>query len=290
MSLILDALNKADNERNQGDTPSLQSKHDAQSPFNGGHNAKLLYGLIAVLMALAIVILYLLLNKDDSPAEATPPQAPAPQAQASQAPAPADQSASPRSAAPPASPSSRYQQVKQDVIAKQYANAQPKQETPNTQQAPASTQATSQTSPQTPAKAAAASPTQQTQTLTKQDLASLEKIAAIYEQSKQPEKVDPTPTPKPRAKPKAPSLSDFPLLTYIGDISYSQQKSIPSIMYTEHNYDENGASVTLNKTTYRKGQQIGSELFLEEIVEDGIVIRHRNLRFKMTALNSWVNM
>ncbi len=285
MSLILDALNKADNERNQGDTPSLQSKHDAQSPFNGGHNAKLLYGLIAVLMTLAIVILYLLLSKDDSPAEATAPQAPA-----SQAPAPAEQGVSTRSAAPPASPSSRYQQVKQDVIAKQYANAQPKQEIPNPQQAPASAQATSQTSPQTPAKAAAASPTQQTQTLTKQDLASLEKIAAIYEQSKQPEKVDPTPTPKPRAKPKAPSLSDFPLLTYIGDISYSQQKSIPSIMYTAHNYDENGASVTLNKTTYRKGQQIGSELFLEEIVEDGIVIRHRNLRFKMTALNSWVNM
>ncbi len=271
MSLILDALNKADNERNHGDTPSLQSKHDGQVSDSHRH-AKILYGLVTALCILAVLVLYLLLRSDDTPKQAAPQL-------------PTHSETSPRQNTASSEPSPRYQQMKQETIAKQYAKApsEPDNSTTTVNEPPQA--ATSKNIKASPKEAV------KTHTLTTKDLASVEKIAAIYEQSKLPEKVKPTPTPAPKAKPKAPTLADFPLLAYIGDVPYSQQKLIPTIMYSDHQYSPGGASsVTLNKSTYSKGQQIGSQLFLEEIVEDGIVVRHRTLRFKMMAFNSWINM
>lgn len=102
-------------------------------------------------------------------------------------------------------------------------------------------------------------------------------------------------TPKPKPAVKAPpkvdnSLAKYPNLNFIHDLPFSSQNKIPTIMYTAHEYTNRSASVTLNKKARRVGEQIAAGLTLDEILEDGIVLKYNTMRFKMKALNSWVNM
>ncbi len=86
------------------------------------------------------------------------------------------------------------------------------------------------------------------------------------------------------------SLSKYPNLNFLNDLPLSTQKQIPTIMYTVHNYSESSATVTLNKKQRRVGEQIATGVTLDEILEDGIVLKYNSTRFKMMALNSWINM
>lgn len=66
---------------------------------------------------------------------------------------------------------------------------------------------------------------------------------------------------------------------------------LPSILYTVHHYEANPANrlVEINSTTFRTGGTVAEGLILEEILNDGIILRYRSQRFKLPALNSWVN-
>ena len=92
-------------------------------------------------------------------------------------------------------------------------------------------------------------------------------------------------------KPAEDSLQQFPELATIGDLPGSVQQAIPSIFYSEHNYKRNGrGNVKLNNNSKRKGAQAVPGVYIEKILVDGIILRHKNYTFKMPALNSWVNM
>lgn len=100
------------------------------------------------------------------------------------------------------------------------------------------------------------------------------------------------PPPQPLAKPAAvqtyASLIELP---DVGDLPWSLRQEIPSINYSSHNFTDTGAaSVVINGQAYRAGQVLASDLALEAIYVDGVIIRFRQTRFKLRALNSWINM
>lgn len=100
------------------------------------------------------------------------------------------------------------------------------------------------------------------------------------------------PPPQPLAEPAAAqtyaSLIELP---DVGDLPWSLRQEIPSINYSSHNFTDTGAaSVVINGQAYRAGQTLASELRLEAIYVDGVIIRFRQTRFKLRALNSWINM
>jgi len=92
------------------------------------------------------------------------------------------------------------------------------------------------------------------------------------------------PEPQPAATPK-------PAVPGIRDLSWSLQQEIPSLNYQYHQYrDGEGSSVTINQREYRAGDRIATDLRVDRIEEDGVVLTFKGQSFKLQALNSWINM
>ena len=89
----------------------------------------------------------------------------------------------------------------------------------------------------------------------------------------------------------APALDDRPDVPTVDELSWSTQQMLPSILYTVHHYEANPANrlVEINNSTFRTAGTIAEGLVLEEILSDGVILRFRSQRFKLPALNSWVN-
>jgi len=80
---------------------------------------------------------------------------------------------------------------------------------------------------------------------------------------------------------------DAPLLE---DLSQQQKDGIPTLMYTLHDWAPGGPSrVMLNDQVLQVGQQHGG-FRVEEILSDSVVLNWRGIRFRLRALNSWVNL
>lgn len=84
------------------------------------------------------------------------------------------------------------------------------------------------------------------------------------------------------------SDSDVPFLS-----AQSQQTKdgIPTLMYLRHDYsgDPASSSVVLNGKTLRQGGSVGG-VRVEEILPDSVVLEYQGVRFRLRALNSWVNL
>lgn len=77
----------------------------------------------------------------------------------------------------------------------------------------------------------------------------------------------------------------------IRDLPLSVQNRIPSLMYAAHEYLEGDRpSVVLNGQRWHEGQTLQGGLRIERIERDGVIISLDNHRFKLDALSSWVNM
>lgn len=91
--------------------------------------------------------------------------------------------------------------------------------------------------------------------------------------------------------PSAPSsITQFSNIPDLHDLPSQILVSIPSLNYSEHNYNALGGSVKINGTIYRANEQIAPGLVIDKILEDGVILHVNNYAFKMRALNSWVNM
>jgi len=84
------------------------------------------------------------------------------------------------------------------------------------------------------------------------------------------------------------SDSDVPFLA-----AQSQQTKdgIPTLMYLRHDYsgDPASSSVVLNGKTLRQGGSVGG-VRVDEILPDSVVLEYQGARFRLRALNSWVNL
>lgn len=76
----------------------------------------------------------------------------------------------------------------------------------------------------------------------------------------------------------------------IRDLPFSAQQKIPSIMYTDHQYTGTRKSVEINSKKYQENSRIGSDLTIEKILQDGVIMRYKKYKFKMSAYNNWINL
>lgn len=306
MSLILDALNKADHERNKESPPTINSAHD-EPPVYGTSPEKqhklLFIGLIAcvvIILGLGFVLIMDTIRGPDAKTQiAMAPSSNSAQASA-QTNAPTNQATPPPVTRETPAPTpvatraanaqnpqfNKYAENRKKMIAAQYEQVnQGGTETEEASDAPRQ---------------------QPDEEDTSEARKNQEEVAAIY-------KNQTAPTPNPQAKPQPVRATPAPSVTQervaapratpppvapnslaahadigtVHDLPFSTQKELPTLMYREHNYPNN---VMLNNKLISKGQQIDSNLYLEEILVDGIIVRYGNRKFKMPRLNSWVNM
>lgn len=273
MSLILDALNRADRERkNSQPTPDINTVHEV-SYRPGGARVPTLWIVGGVLLvALVILLAYLLL-------QARQPSTPT------------------------ASPAATTEEALVQPPTPQAAAL-----TPSTPVVPADP-APDNTPAESPAK-----PTEAVHSLyAEADAPAVdEKINDLYKPVEEPPVVESVPvqvpavtsvslldnpstteTP-PAPRPAAGAGKRYDAIDNVPDLRqlpWSVQQEIPSIIYSQHNFTGDGSSnVVLNGQPRRAGNQVGGQLNLEEIYVDGVLLRFREHRFKLRALNNWVNM
>lgn len=74
------------------------------------------------------------------------------------------------------------------------------------------------------------------------------------------------------------------------DIPWQTKMTIPSINYSQHNYRASGEStIVINGVVLKAGEQI-DELLVEQIRRDGSVFAFRGTRFTLAALSGWINL
>jgi len=80
---------------------------------------------------------------------------------------------------------------------------------------------------------------------------------------------------------------------FLSELSQQVKNQIPTIYYTQHDYSDNStqSSVTLNGELLRSGASMGgSQLKVDEILSNSVVLSHRGTQFRLKALNSWINL
>ena len=133
-----------------------------------------------------------------------------------------------------------------------------------------------------------------------------ENVASLYQQNIQSQTTNatltinapdiappahPTPNQINEETPVSPrSITQFANLPDLHDLPSQILERIPSLNYSEHNYNINGGSVKINGTIHHAQDQLGAGVVIDKILEDGMILHVDNYSFKMRALNSWVNM
>jgi len=67
------------------------------------------------------------------------------------------------------------------------------------------------------------------------------------------------------------------------------RNSIPNLDYTVHVFAENGGFVVLNGKKYKTGNKVTTGLRIIAILKNSVVLDYREQHFRLDALNSWVN-
>jgi Type II secretion system protein B len=76
-------------------------------------------------------------------------------------------------------------------------------------------------------------------------------------------------------------------LPFLHDLPVNTQNRIPTLMYARHQFDQQ--TVTINKKSFVVGDAVASNLIIERILADGVVLNFKGEKFKLAALSSWVN-
>ena len=278
MSLILDALKKADRERSQSqDAPSLDSTHKVPEAHTKGIviNSKVV--AIGVGTLATVVLVAYFAGKSTSTPESTQAEKNLPSA---------EQQSSKQKIKTIPKVSSRYSDFQEKLqdkkIAAEYERAQTGEQRPKDQPV----KAVPPKPVEAPATKAVVQSEPEPQNL---DVSSIySEGASSSNQAKGQDSLSSTSSNQPPAEGN--TLADYAHLGTIRDLPWTLQDTIPSLTYSAHNYSQYNATVTINKKTYRKGSKLANNLFIEKILEDGIILKYNNERFKMRALSSWVNM
>ncbi len=271
MSLILDALNRSQSERaNPGDVPGIATAHYPQAAVRPGLWSQALLGL-ALVAALGGMV-WLLVRPDvrdagpqAEPAIAVVTTVAAPEAPATMPPPPVE------SVPPGAQQMTREGTMPlSPQIAELYARPPESSSSPSE---PASN------NPPEPSLAAVGSaPVDITQstasTSASESNIDIETMLAMAKVEMGNQKVT--------QEHSAP---------FIEDLSQQRKDAIPTLLYSGHDYRDNGgSSVLINERSARVGSSVGKGVTVEEILPDSVVLRFDGEVFRLRALNSWVNL
>lgn len=135
-------------------------------------------------------------------------------------------------------------------------------------------------------------PAQPTRELTWPEAGTQEESGAVSEVAAPEPTASVGSTLAPRPELPARYLSSIADVPYFNDLPWLQKQQIPTISYSRHNYLANGiSSVVINGETRGIGNLVSSGQFIvEDILADGVVLRYEHRRFKLPALTGWVNM
>ncbi|MDZ7925379.1 MAG: general secretion pathway protein GspB [Marinagarivorans sp.] len=84
--------------------------------------------------------------------------------------------------------------------------------------------------------------------------------------------------------------SIYAKIPYLYELPENFQRRIPSLLYQNHIYSAKGSAVILNGKTYRKNDPIAPDLVVVDITEDDLILDYLKRPFKLAALSSWVQM
>ncbi len=261
MSLILDALNKADRERQAPtEAPKLQSVHQPYSPPTEGaqwrHYIPHILGGMSVLLLILVIYLLIGSKKPDLPA-LTQPTVSIPKA---------------------------VDEVKKVKTEQPQEAPKPVQSTPAVPMEPASQLVEEKKAAHTP-----------------QETNYSSAVSSLYDRPQPQQTAPTKPAPKKYSQPKQPVISQKQIdkVMYDGAVPirklpWSIQEKIPTLMYSDHQYRPDGtdssSTVTLNNGVWSKGDKIAPGVTIEEIREKVLILKYKEHTFSLNALSSWVNM
>jgi general secretion pathway protein B len=279
MSLILDALNRAENERkNQHVVPDLNTSHSTREFNSGSGDRRNLWWILSGVFALvAIIAVLFLLFRPAALTQSTPEK----EVATLQAVAPAlkvEQKAAVTAVAKTAAPS---QKVELTPAAVPVVDTPPKTTAPSA--AVESLYASEDATPVTTVDSgvnelyAAEAATTASETIVDPFNGSND----IAVQSAEPVEQAP-----PRTYESITNIPDF------NSLPWNMRQRVPTISYARHNFLAGGiSSVVINNQTTGVGNIIGAGQFVvQEIYVDGVVLKHGDIVFKLRALTGWINM
>lgn len=283
MSLILDALNRAEHERkNQNAVPDINTLHRPQAlSTESSARRTIWWGIGAVLVLVAIILaLLVVLRRESGPVPVAPPlSVPSP---VEQAPSVQQSAVAPSSVAAVASvPSPRSISRQATVATTPEVAAKATPRTSATNSDVDKLYAAEDTTASAPVDtgvnelyAAEAATTAASETIVDPFNSTGSATAAAQEQA------------PPRTFDSIKNIPDFNALPW------NMRQKIPTITYARHNYLAGGvSSVVINNQTTGVGNIIGAGQFIvQEIYVDGVVLKHGNAVFKLRALTGWINM
>lgn len=276
MSLILDALNRADRERkNSQPTPDINTVHEVSyHPGRSGRGAKLWILAGVIILVLAGLLIYLLLQTQTR-------QQAAPIPVSTPAPVPAVREATtPPALSPTDIAQSRAAAVESTAV-------KTPTETPVEKSAEVHSLYAQEEAPPVDDKVNDLYKPVEEPPVVKSVPVQVPAVTSVSLLDDSPEPVQTAPAPAEKGK----RYDDVHHVPDLRQLPWGVQQQIPSIIYSQHNFTGDGASnVVLNGQARRPGNQVGGELNLEEIYVDGILLRFREHRFKLRAMNNWVNM
>lgn len=285
MSLILDALNRADNERkNQDIVPGLNTVHPAPAIVLEDKSGRQygLYIVIALVIIVLAVIAYWFIARSATTATASAQSNPAGQAAVASKAQVANSAAAQQqeSKNPTATETAAPQSVVENEPAESMIAAKPAAAVEQLYTAP-ETRAIS-TDPQV------------NELYTAEEPAASESIDdpfAAAALAAEPTHI--TDTGRVAAGgPPARTFASIGEVQDFNELPWNTKQQIPTISYQRHNFLAGGIStVVINGQTLGVGNiASSSQLVVQEIFEDGVVLKRGNIVFKLRALNGWINM
>lgn len=299
MSLILDALNKADRERQKPtEAPKLQSVHQPYTPVDTSsqwkHYIPHVLGSVSVLLLMFVIYILIDSKKPDLPQIAQSKPAQSVSAKRTLPQRNVSQPTSPRevkqiSPVVPSQPSNARSLKTSSEIKDRQANAQAELKVAQAAE-PSADNTQKGTLKQVKSSPLSAKPNYETA------------VNSLYDrpapQVTAPSSPKPKPVPKVRSKPviteKQIDTIMYDGATPVRKLPWSVQENIPTLMYSEHNFQPDGtdqsSTVTLNKGVWSVGDKVAPGITIEEIRENSLILKYDEHRFGLEAMSSWVNM
>ncbi len=290
MSLILDALNKADREREYRDAiPDLKTVHGAPRPTRDYRQFWLVGGLVAALLMVVTLLVIVWLRM--------PGRVPAPVERDPEATAAPEQIA----AAPtPATPAPNLPELKEPAQNAATFVTPVDQEVQALYQTQQDTKVMEVIEPKVQTMSEA--PVVITPENPRRSTVDEELARTLWEESRReaqqpvPTSALPTtPAATAKAEPK-PLPADVPIeetlaghasIPFLHELPVSVQDTIPTLMYAKHEYDK--GFVVINKEELNMGSAARGGVLVERILADGVLLSLNGTEFKLSSLSSWVN-
>lgn len=305
MSLILDALNKADREREYRDVvPDLNTVHGTPRQRRDYRVFWLVGGLVAAFLMIVTLLVLVWLGRSEkavAPADSVPVEEAATPAQVVQS------TGAPEAKPLPITTNRLPNPTTEDALAlvPQPAAAGVDTEVQALYQTQQDPQVIQVVEPQI--QPALPQPTVITPEKPRRSSVDEELARSLWEESKRelqspvpesalPARARPLSAPDKPAEEAKPLPADLPAeetlaghseVPFLHELPVSVQNTIPTLMYAKHEYEK--GFVVINKEELQVGSAAQGGVLLERILADGVLLSLNGTEFKLSSLSSWVN-